>query len=247
MLELVVYLGHIKFRVRVIYAVFAFIRMNFTIKKLSCFLVAFGLVCLVFSQEKSSLKQIAPNLYEIGGVQIDSKNKIVSIPATVNITEGQIEYALVSTMGKLHESLLKTEVEPYHIHVAMLLLSVKGFDHSKYDINEKNIGGDPLGIKLEWNENGKTSSAPLEDFIFHTPQKTTLKRGEWVYNGSRLIEGTFLAQRDRSIIAIKADIDALINNPISCKENENDWVVNTNKFHLKTNDAVKVIIQLKSK
>lgn len=221
--------------------------MNKFRKNLSSVSLIFALVFTISAQDSGALKQIAPNIYEIGGLRIDSKNKTVVIPATVNISDGQIEYALVSTMGKLHESLLKTEVEPYHIHVAMLLLNIKGFDHTKYDINERNIGGDPLTIKLEWDEKGNTKQEPLEDFIFNIPKKTPLKSSEWVYNGSRLIEGTFLAQRDRSIIAIKPDIDALINNPVSCKENENDWIVNTNKFHLKTNDAVKVIIELKSK
>ena len=221
--------------------------MNIFQRNLTYFLLIFALAFTAKTQENSPVKQIEPNIYEIGGVRINSKTKTVIIPATVNMAEGQIEYALVSTMGKLHESLLKTEVEPYHIHVAMLLLNIKGFDYTKYDINEKNIGGDPLAIKLEWNENGKTKQEPLEDFIYNTRKNKPLKSSEWVYNGSRLIDGTFLAQRDRSVIAIKPDIDALINNPVSCKENENDWIVNTNTFHLNINDAVKVIIELKSK
>lgn len=221
--------------------------MNGFPKILTWVLSVIALPYLIIAQDSSALKQIAPNIYEIGGLRIDSKNKTLIIPATVNITEGQIEYVLVSTMGKLHESLLKTEVEPYHVHVAMLLLDVKGFDHTKYDVNEKNISGDPLLIRLEWNENGSVKQMPIENFILNVPKKSPLKNGDWVYNGSRLIDGTFLAQRDRSIIAIKADIDALINHPVACKENENDWVVNTNKFHLKTNDTVKLVIELKSK
>jgi hypothetical protein len=43
------------------------------------------------------VKQIAPNLFEIGIVRLDSKNRTITIPTTVNMNEGQIEYLLVST------------------------------------------------------------------------------------------------------------------------------------------------------
>lgn len=192
------------------------------------------------------VKQIGPNLFEIGIVQLDSKNRTITIPTTVNMNEGQIEYVLVSTAGKLHESLLKTKAEPYHIHVAMLLLNGKPTQPDLYYKNMNNpIPGEPVSIQLKWKTGETEKISPVEDYIFNIVKKEPLKNGDWTYNGSRVIEGTFIAQRDRSIIAIKPDIDAIFNNPISCRENENDWIVNTN-FTLKINDPVDVIIKLKS-
>lgn len=191
------------------------------------------------------VKQIAPNLFEIGSVQLDSKNKTVIIPSLVNLDEGQIEYLLVSKAGKLHESLLKTDAEPYHIQVAMLLLNARPTQQDSYFKNETEpIPGESVSIKLSWRQNGVEKIAPAEDLILNIIKKTQLKRGNWVFNGSRIIEGEFIAQRDRSIIAIKPDIDAIFNNPVSCKENENDWIVNTN-IAPKINTPVNVIIELK--
>ncbi len=36
-----------------------------------------------------------------------------------------MEYFLVTTYGKVHESILRTETMPYHIHLAMLLSDVR--------------------------------------------------------------------------------------------------------------------------
>ncbi len=191
------------------------------------------------------VKEIAPGIFEIGLVRLESKNRTITIPAVVNMSEGQVEYLLVSTAGKLHESLLKTEAEPYHVQVAMLLLNAKPTpQESYYKEQHRPIPGEPVSIKLRFKDDAGEKTVAAEDFILNIIKKEPLKRGEWVYNGSRIIEGTFIAQRDRSIISIKPDIDAIFNNPISCKENENDWIVNTN-LTLKINSPVSVIIELK--
>ena len=46
----------------------------------------------------------------------------ISFPVLINMNEGLVEYILVTGKGKTHESLLVTRTEPFHIHVAMLLL-----------------------------------------------------------------------------------------------------------------------------
>jgi hypothetical protein len=46
-----------------------------------------------------------------------------------------------------------------------------------------------------------------------------------VYNGSWIFDGTFIAQRERSIVAIMADMDALANNPRPGRENDEIWEV----------------------
>ena len=41
------------------------------------------------------------------------------------MTDGMLEYLIVTEMGKTHESLLSTKIEPYDIQVAMLLLGIE--------------------------------------------------------------------------------------------------------------------------
>ena len=55
-----------------------------------------------------------------------------------------------------------------------------------------------------------------------------MSNGAWVYNGSKVIEGTFIAQRDGSIVSIIFDPLALANNTRPGCENDEIWCVNTN-------------------
>ena len=72
------------------------------------------------------LKTIAPGVLDLGLVRLDKQSGSVTIPAFVNLKEGVIEYFLVTSEGKTHESVLRTDAEPLHIHVAMLLLGARG-------------------------------------------------------------------------------------------------------------------------
>src|ERR1041384_1854737 len=65
-----------------------------------------------------ALKKLAPGVFELGKVRLDKNQKSLRFPAVLNMNKAIAEYLLVHKRGKTHESLLTTEVEPYHIHVA---------------------------------------------------------------------------------------------------------------------------------
>src|SRR5687768_133237 len=71
------------------------------------------------------IKDLGEGRLQIGSVTVDSKQKTLTFPALVNMTTGLVEYLVVTTGGKVHESLLRTDAEPFHIHTAMLLLGLK--------------------------------------------------------------------------------------------------------------------------
>src|SRR4051812_6510712 len=86
------------------------------------------IVCALFRQAafaaetNSAARQLGPGIYEIGLVRVDAIKRQLTLPAQVNMLEGPIEYVLVSAIGKLHESIFKTDAQPVHIHTAALLL-----------------------------------------------------------------------------------------------------------------------------
>jgi len=71
-----------------------------------------------------------------------------------------------------------------------------------------------------------------------------MREGPWVYNGSRVVGGTFLAQRDGQIVAVMADADALVNNPRPGRENDEIWQINTNAVPA-VGTPVRIIFQIK--
>jgi hypothetical protein len=79
---------------------------------------------------------------------------------------------------------------------------------------------------VKWTADGKPRTAPIEDFIRHVTTRQSLAPGPWIYNGSTIWEGRFIAQTEGSIIAIMDDRDALMNNPRPGREDDTIWRVN---------------------
>jgi len=178
----------------------------------------------------SPLKKIDNGVFEIGNVRLDKNQKTIRFPAVVNMDQGAVEYLLVNESGKVHESVFRTEAEPYHIHLATLLIGAKEniSRAAGTATNSPALAGDKVSISARWKTSLGESHCRGEDLVFNTQSKSSMSRGNWVYSGSRIVEGTFLAQRDGSVISIISDPDALINNPRPGRENDEIWQVNTN-------------------
>lgn len=162
--------------------------------------------------KQSPVRQIAPGIFEIGQVQVDAKERRLSIPATVNMVEGPIEYFLVSALGKLHESIFKTEAEPIHIQTAALLLMDQPPGTNGAPSPQK------FNVSVELPE-----KIPGDLLIFDSVRKQPLTTGTWNYRGSRIVDGTFIAQRDGSILSIIADQDALAETGRVAADDDDRW------------------------
>ena len=194
------------------------------------------------------LRDLGDGRFQIGAVVVDSKLKSITFPAAVNMTTGMVEYVLVTTTGKVHESLLSTQAEPFHIHTAMLLLGVRQATNSAtapfFDAKQK-IPGPRIRIDLTI-PGPELKTVPVQTFLAFASSRTQVKTSDiptWIYNGSRFSESTptgppstdppsnssrtFLAQREGSIVSLIADPAALVNNARPDRENDELWILHT--------------------
>jgi hypothetical protein len=192
-----------------------------------------------------AVKQIGPGSFEIGQVRFNQKERSVSFPALVNFREGPVEYLVVNTKGKIHESVFRTDCEPHDIHMAMLLLGAKGAGTNAFaeDVR-KALPGETVSIAVSWEKNGKQSRRFAEEFVRDRKADRVMTKGAWVYNGSRFREDGFGAQQDGSIVSLITDPDALVNNPRPGREDDDNWLANAKTLPpLET--AVVVTLRLK--
>ena len=172
---------------------------------------------------KPEIKEIAPGIFQVGTVRLEKRAAKISLPVTINMNEGPMEYLVVTGKGKTHESLLVTTAEPFHLQVAMLLLNCKGSDgHLIPEDDMQPVPGEPAAIELHWKENKDTKKSPIEKFIQRADGKP-IKEGPFIFNGSRVFEGTFLAQRDGSIVSLITDNAAQFNNPRAGRDDDDLW------------------------
>ena len=180
----------------------------------------------MFSLSAWAQKEVSPGVFEIGKVRIQKEKRTIEFPAVVNMKEGMVEYFLVSNQGKVHESVLRTEVEPYQINVAMLLLDAKG-GQTNFFAPDKPPPGDPVTIEVSWKGRFSTKRVAAEELVVDRARKAPMSKGPWIYNGSFQYEGLFVAQEAGSIISTMTDPEALINNPRERREDDENWIVNT--------------------
>jgi len=110
-----------------------------------------------------------------------------------------------------HESVLTLFAEPYHIQVALLLLGLMPGDRPiEFQGAPVPPCGDPVKILVSWVKNNKTVEFSPENLVFNVENKQIMDRADWVFSGSKILDGQYMAQVEGSIAAIYHDPFAII-------------------------------------
>jgi hypothetical protein len=176
------------------------------------------------------IKEIAPGVFEVGGVRIFKKENRLEFPAQVNMANGLLEYLLVGAGGKLHESLLKTDIEPFNLQVALLLL---GLEVTAKPLREQGDPampqGDPVTIWVMVKKGDASLKLRIEEWVIlkdKAGKTKPMEQTDFIFTGSIVNNGIFMAQAEKSIVAIYHDPVAMIDNPAPQGGNDEVWYVN---------------------
>src|SRR5256885_13490878 len=154
-------------------------------------------------QRNSPVKEVQPGLFEIGRVRFSKAAGTVTIPAEVNMRNGPVEYFLVTTTGKTHESVFRTDAEPYHVQLAMLLLNAKGRGTNDFPQDKtKPPPGDPIDVEVIWKSGNDQKRGRAEEFVFDVATRARMQNVKWIYNGSQMNDEGFAGQQTGSIISL---------------------------------------------
>ncbi|MFN5961518.1 MAG: YdjY domain-containing protein [Verrucomicrobiota bacterium] len=188
------------------------------------------------SDPTKAIEPLGGTRYRLGLMEFDKASRIITLPATVNMTKGLLEYVLVHESGKVHESLFSTKVKPAEFNVALLLLNWKP-STTFFDYTEPERGGVPvpgathlpsshLTIHLRWKDpQGKEQTTRIEDWIHNLDKKAKIEAAPFIYTGSRIMpDGSFLATETGSLIALMVDPASVINNPREGNELDDIWI-----------------------
>lgn len=155
--------------------------------------------------------KLGENQFQIGKIILDKKDQSIGIDGKVNMSSGMVEYIACTAYGKLHESVLVLDAEPYHIQVALLLLGLKPGDRPiDFQGAPQKPCGAPVRILISWQAEGKAEEYPLETVLFYNELQNIMERTDWVFTGSQFLNGEYQAQVEGSIIASYHDPVAII-------------------------------------
>ncbi len=189
------------------------------------------------------IKMLRPGVFEVGGCTITKDQNRIEFPATVNMREGLLEYLIVGSVGKLHESLLQTKVEPYALQIALLLAGLEGSTNPLAMQGQAvKPEGDLINIWLSWIEDGQEKKIRIEQSIL--ADNKPIDEIPWVFTGSVFVDGVFMAQIEKSIVAVYHDPTALIDHQLDIGASDEVWLVNPSMVP-EIGTKIKVIIERK--
>lgn len=185
-----------------------------------------------------AIEKLDDTRYRIGKVTLDKKSREIRFPARINMSEGLLEFLAVHENGKVHESLLVSDISPTHLNLAFTLLrypasrelyalpNETGGISDKFPVVPEDIkAGARIAIDVEWEENGKTRRHPVNEWIQHAVRTTAMPAGPWVYGGSEFYAGKFAPETSGDIAAIFVSHSSLINYPGDDNLDDTVWVV----------------------
>ncbi len=185
--------------------------------------------------------KISENIYQLGKITLNKKTREIMIPATAEIVgEEIVEYLLVSSQGKIHESLLITDARPSNVNIAFKLL---GYQEAKHLFRKVNKDFQPqedyetatdeekkkskFHVKVSWKEKGEDKSYVVEELVLNPQNDEHLESTPWVYGGSFIYKGTYVADQNNDILAIFTDRTAVANYAGAGREDDTLWRPNS--------------------
>ena len=192
--------------------------------------------------DDSLLKKISETHYKIDSIDININENKITFPAEFNMEKGLVELVLCGENGKLHESVLKTNIIPSHLQTALLMLGLECGQNLDFQGQDKTPEGDSLLIYVEWTDSlDKKINVRIEELVYNKPQKRKMKETYWIFLGSKFIDDRFMADIEESIVTTYHDPFSIIDNPLETGNDDTLYEVNSSIVPKKGTKA-KIII-----
>ena len=87
-----------------------------------------------------------------------------------------------------------------------------------------------IQIFVEWEHNGSLHQALINTMVLNQTDDRELSESAFVFTGSKVVEGAYLAEMDGSIIAIYHDSRATLNSRDIHSNSDDVWIANESKM-----------------
>lgn len=204
---------------------------------------------------RPAIRRLDDGCMMIGSIRLDPQAREILVPASVNQTEGILEFLLVHQNGKIHESLLVTDIPAIHLNIAFKLLGYKaspelysmvkeegGLSSEFQEATEEEKKASRVKVLVEFERNGESVRHPVSKWISHATTEKDMPSSPWIYGGSFHYQGKFAAETSGDLFAIFLSNAALVN--FSGKDNDLDdvWLPNSTRVPPE-GASVKLVIQ----
>lgn len=163
------------------------------------------------AQEQQMLQRLGGKLDRKGniflrGITIDRRTKEISFPAMTNIREGVIEVIISTEIGRTHESLFITQIDPFLLQLSLILA---GYRNGPVTSTKQLRAGDVFDLIVKLPDGSEENT---ERWLYNATLKKDVKSGGLVFIGSNFLNGECMASKEGNLI----DINSNDENSILC-------------------------------
>jgi hypothetical protein len=167
-------------------------------------------------------------------VRVFVKDKRIEFEAKTCLVGGSWppEVLLCDPGGRVHESILVTEVNPYDVWQGLLLLGLEMCYGPRSDSDDRPLDGDRVLIFVEWKDKeNKPVRVYTEDLIYNMDTNKSMERTGWLFTGSHFVTNPqtnateLIAARRGNIAVTWHRPEAILDNPSPDGANPNLYKV----------------------
>ncbi|HPY91161.1 MAG TPA: YdjY domain-containing protein [Lentisphaeria bacterium] len=135
---------------------------------------------------------------QVGDITVRRTVGELAFPAKIVLEAGPLEVIIAHPHGRLHETLLVTEVKALQVQTMLYLL---GAENGQRLPGPGQKQGTLVDIDLEWTDSkGEKQRQPIENWIQDRRTEKTMRRIGWTFVGSIIQEGQFLADVEGNVV-----------------------------------------------
>jgi len=133
----------------------------------------------------------------VAGITVRRQAKELAFPGAFKQEAGALEVIIAHPHGRVHETLLTTEIKAIQLQTMLYLL---GAQNGARLPGGKVPQGTLVDIFLEWtDQEGKLHRRPVEDWILDRRTNQPMKPIGWTFVGSTIKQGAFLADSEGNV------------------------------------------------
>lgn len=162
----------------------------------------------------------------------ENKGRRVHVAAEVCMLQGPLECLLCKKGTKEHEAIIRTDMDAYLIHGALLAAGAKPgtpvqfVDPKTFEADYKAATGDKIKATVHYTKGGKSHTHPAQEWVWNFKTKKAMDH-EWVFAGSRMIrdpdrpnDPPYYTANSGEILSISNSPDATLDLPVEISKDD---------------------------
>ena len=149
-------------------------------------------------------------------IQVDVKARAVRVDCEAVTADYPLEFLAVVTGTNEYEAVVRSEVKPSDLHLALLMVGLKPGEPVRYSEATKAWlppTGPPVDVWFEYEKDGKPERVPAYRWMRDVHTKAAAQPLTWVFTGSRTVDGVYTADQTGSLVGVINNENSVLDVP----------------------------------